>query len=154
MLFIKTKTVKDIEARARAKERQKQEVFYTKELEKQRERFIKSLQEQEIHINEKHQENIKQLREKFNKEVMKYRTRMSASQNEIRQWQRAWLILKEFVPRALNSATMLKAEAFIEQQKVSAKLGKREGIADNLESLQRDLIEIGPRIEKLISEKK
>ncbi len=153
MFFIKNKTIKDIEARARSKERQKLETHYNRELEKQRERFSVALTEQERNINIKHDLEMKNLKQKYSKELIKWREKLNNNNAKIRNYQRAYLIIKEFVPQGLNLANMLRSEAFTDQQKATAKLGRRHGIEDGFEKLQRDLLEIAPQMEKLINNK-
>ncbi len=137
------KSIKEIEARARAKEREIIEKHYLKELEDQRKRYTDKMKEQEIKLIREGQEALDVKEEECKKRVKK-------SEDDLRDSQRAWLIYKDFIPEAVKCATMLKAQAFAKQQEATQKLGIVSGVEDGFESLERSLIELTPKVEKLM----
>lgn len=152
MLFgmLKNKSEQEIEIHARAKQREEDEKYWTKRLENQREKFLDELEQQKNSLNKRKILEMNDLKVKFGQEIRKWKNKVIEANDQVRNAQLAYDMYQKEIPKMLDYANTLKSIIFVKQQELTRQLGTVNGSVDGLETLERSLIEFGPKIEKLL----
>lgn len=146
--LFKRKSEKEIEIQAKSQQRAEDEKYWLKELEKQRQRFEDAAEVLKVNLEKKKQKSIQEVRTQCNTEIQKWRNKVAASNQKVADAQSAYLVFKDWLPKALDYANMIKTGLFLKQQEVSRQFGLAEGGEEGLESLQRALLNKRDKIEK------
>lgn len=150
MFWNEWKKVRKKIAKAVAKQRARDEKFYTREMEKQRQRLADANQQTEENLQKKFNEKIKKIEKKWEEKNLELKLRVVDMDQKVRDAQEAWRIYKDWVPEALNSAITIRTGLFLKQQELSRSLGIVHGGEDKLDDLQKKVIEKTEKIEKLL----
>lgn len=146
--LFKRKTEKEIELHARARQQEEDEKYWLKEMEKQRQRFEDAAEVAKANSDKKKQKAIQEVKAQCVIEIRKWKDKVVASNAKVAEAQSAYLIFKDWLPKALDYANMIKTGLFLKQQEATRQFGMAEGGEEGLESLQRALINKREKIEK------
>jgi hypothetical protein len=148
--FWKNKAEKQIEIEARSKQRAEDEKYWLQQLSKQRDRFMEDMEKQKKSLENEKQEEIQKIKNTCDENIGQWKQRVVEANVYISDAQKAWLAYKDFIPKAMDYANMLKTGLFVKQQEMTRQMGQAAGAEEGIEGLQRSLIEITPKIEKLL----
>jgi chromosome segregation ATPase len=148
--FLKSKSEKQIEIEARSKQRIEDEKYWMKQLDEQRARYADAIEMQKEAAEKKTKNEIKKVKDKCDEEISQWKQRVVEANQYVADAQSAWLKYKNFIPKAMDYANILKTELFTKQQEITRQLKTVNSAEDGFEGLERGLIEITPKIEKLL----
>lgn len=144
------KAKKNIIRRAQAKQRAFDDKFYTAEMEQQRKTFVEAIKRAEENCEKEYALKEKALKKEYEEKNLELKLRVVEMDQKVRDAQAAWLIYKDWLPEALNSATAIRSGMFLKQQEITRSMGIVHGGEDKLELLQKQMVEKTEKIEKLL----
>ena len=147
-IFKFQKLLKDVASRARAKERKKVESKFLDELEDQRKEFLEKIKVQKHSLEKEKEDAVKETENKLGVLITELQEKIIKLEEQVKQDQKAWLLYKNFVPRAMKIANMLTAKTTIKLDNASKRFGQAMRLEEDLEYLQLELSKILPKVEQ------
>jgi hypothetical protein len=144
----KKKSVQEIERRSKEIQRAEDEKFWLRKMDEQRERLLKAIKTAEQKANQRADLKIQETQEKFQKKENFLKQQLYDAEKKVSDTQSIYLMLKEWIPKALSHANTLRSGLFVKQQEISQITGLVHGAEEGLEHLARELTNKKEKIEK------
>jgi hypothetical protein len=129
------RSVKQIEARARAKERAIVEGYYIIELKNQRAKFIKELDDQRRELEKKNRDDMKVIEKKLGAEIVSLKIQ----------------VYEDFIPQALKAVFAIRNKRELRFNEASLEWKEARGAEGQLEYLQREVERITPKVNRYLN---
>ena len=123
----------------RAKERKIVESYYLKEIQRLRSMYGEDLRQREVEI-----------KKEYNKSLMAKNLHISELEQQIKSDQKAWKIIKEFLPKAVRLANFLKTESKIRLEEAATEYSKCSNVEFDIEYLSMNIDKATDKIERLM----
>jgi hypothetical protein len=150
-MFWKTKSEKEIEANARAKERATCEEHFLNELSIQRKRFQCKLNDREKELSSEHEKREKDIETKFGIEISRLFNRIAVLEDENRRYLEA---VSRVAPYAYKLESIAQSLA-VESQEIAVekarKMANINNVKHELESTMRKIEKLSPKLNKLMN---
>ncbi|MBN2400821.1 MAG: hypothetical protein JXN64_00330 [Spirochaetes bacterium] len=147
------RSIKQIQARARAKEREIVEGYYLIELKSQRSKFIKELEDQRRELEKKSRDDIRAIEKKLGAEIIAFKIQVFELNKQIDQDKKAWAMYKDFIPKALKAVFAIRSKRELKFNEASLEWKEAQGAESQLEYLQEVIENITPKVNKLLNNK-
>lgn len=138
-MFFKNKSTEQIISWERAKERKIVESYYLKEIQRLRSMYGEDLRQREVEI-----------KKEYNKSLMAKNLHISELEQQIKSDQKAWKIIKEFLPKAVRLANFLKTESKIRLEEAATEYSKCSNVEFDIEYLSMNIDKATDKIERLM----
>jgi hypothetical protein len=138
-MFFKNKSTEQIMSWERAKERKIVESYYLKEIQRLRSMYGEDLRQREVEI-----------KKEYNKSLMAKNLHISELEQQIKSDQKAWKIIKEFLPKAVRLANFLKTESKIRLEEAATEYSKCSNVEFDIEYLSMNIDKATDKIERLM----
>jgi hypothetical protein len=145
------RSVKQIEARARAKERAIVEGYYIIELKNQRAKFIKELDDQRRELEKKNRDDMKVIEKKLGAEIVSLKIQVYELNKQVDYDKKAWAIYKDFIPQALKAVFAIRNKRELRFNEASLEWKEARGAEGQLEYLQREVERITPKVNRYLN---
>lgn len=151
--MFRNKSVKQIQARARAKEREIVEGYYLIELKNQRAKFVKELEDQRRELERRNRDDIKAIERKLGAEIVALKMQVYEQGKQIDSDKKAWAMYKDFIPKALKAVFSVRSKRELKLHEASLEYKEARTAEGQLEYLQRAIEDMTPKINRLLSNK-
>jgi|GEM_PF-4137653 len=138
-MFFKNKSTEQIMSWERAKERKIVESYYLKEIQRLRSMYGEDLRQREVEI-----------KKEYNKSLQAKNLHISELEQQIKSDQKAWKIIKEFLPKAVRLANFLKTESKIRLEEAATEYSKCSNVEFDIEYLSMNIDKATDKIERLM----
>jgi hypothetical protein len=138
-MFFKKKSIDKIISQERSKERKEVEAYYLREIHRLRSMYGDELRKMEV-----------ELKKEYNKSLEAKNQHILDLEKQMKDTQKAWKIIKDFLPKAIRLANFLKTESKIRLEESAVEYSKCSNIEFDIEFLSMTIDKAADKVEKLM----